>query len=323
MIERSGREQRSLLSIQILRAFAALAVTIEHIAGYEFARKYGLPDALPHFTFGAAGVDLFFVISGFVMVYSSDGYFGRPKAPQEFFVRRLARVLPLYWVTTSIILAPVAPIPRPCRGEVFASICGGLLFVRPLAAARRLHGTRPRSGMDIELRDVLLRLLLLRSVVLSCHRCPSSGRHFCDLRRCQSLLSDGESDRILGGTDHPRICVRNDDSPRPTRRRADAPVDRGGRCGARRLGPRRFRLLAHGAARYRIRDSLRLHRWGFGARRSHGKRGTGRTGFEFSRRCVLLALSCASPGNYIAAEKSFRISSIRRRRPGCMPRFWY
>jgi exopolysaccharide production protein ExoZ len=100
----SKHERQSLLSIQVLRACAALAVTIEHIAGYEFARQYGLPDALPHFKFGRAGVDLFFVISGFVMVYASESYFGRPRAPQEFFLRRLARIVPLYWLTTSIVL---------------------------------------------------------------------------------------------------------------------------------------------------------------------------------------------------------------------------
>jgi exopolysaccharide production protein ExoZ len=97
-------QQGTLVSIQVLRAIAALAVTIEHIAGYEFVRQYKLPDALPHFNFGRAGVDLFFVISGFVMVYSSGAYFGRVGGPQEFFLRRLARIAPLYWVTTSIIL---------------------------------------------------------------------------------------------------------------------------------------------------------------------------------------------------------------------------
>jgi exopolysaccharide production protein ExoZ len=104
LIQPTGRERQSLLSIQILRAAAALAVSADHIVGYEFATQYALPDALPHFKFGRAGVDLFFVISGFVMVYSSERYFGRAKAPQEFFLRRLARIVPLYWVTTTIIL---------------------------------------------------------------------------------------------------------------------------------------------------------------------------------------------------------------------------
>jgi exopolysaccharide production protein ExoZ len=97
-------ERQSLLSIQILRAFAALAVTCDHIAGYEFTRQYGLPDALPHVKFGQAGVDLFFVISGLVMVYASDWHFGRARAPQEFALRRLIRIVPLYWAMTTIVL---------------------------------------------------------------------------------------------------------------------------------------------------------------------------------------------------------------------------
>jgi exopolysaccharide production protein ExoZ len=99
-----GHERESLLSLQVLRALAALGVTLDHIVGYEFTRQYGLPDALPRFSIGAAGVDLFFVISGFVMVYSSERFYRRPRAPQEFFLRRLARIVPLYWTTTSIIL---------------------------------------------------------------------------------------------------------------------------------------------------------------------------------------------------------------------------
>jgi exopolysaccharide production protein ExoZ len=104
MIPSSGSTHPTLLSIQVLRAGAALGVTICHIVGYEFTKQYGLPNALPSFTIGNAGVDVFFVISGFVMVYSSQPLFERPKAPQEFFLRRLARIVPLYWITTSIIL---------------------------------------------------------------------------------------------------------------------------------------------------------------------------------------------------------------------------
>jgi len=99
--DQSGR----LVSIQVLRAAAALGVTCAHIVGYEFVRQYQLPDALPAFPIGNLGVDVFFVISGFVMVYTSEPYFGRPRSPQEFFLRRLARIVPLYWATTSIILA--------------------------------------------------------------------------------------------------------------------------------------------------------------------------------------------------------------------------
>jgi exopolysaccharide production protein ExoZ len=94
-----------LVSIQVLRAAAALGVTCTHIVGYEFVRQYQLPETLPAFPIGNFGVDVFFVISGFVMVYASEQYFGRPRGSQEFFLRRLARIVPLYWATTTIILA--------------------------------------------------------------------------------------------------------------------------------------------------------------------------------------------------------------------------
>lgn len=124
-------ERQSLLSIQILRAVAALAVTIEHIAGYEFARQYGLPDALPHFKFGRAGVDLFFVISGLVMVYASESYFGRARAPQEFFLRRLARIVPVYWATTTIVLVYLLLQYRDLARANFSleSVAASYLFI--------------------------------------------------------------------------------------------------------------------------------------------------------------------------------------------------
>jgi exopolysaccharide production protein ExoZ len=124
-------ERQSLLSIQILRAFAALAVTCDHIAGYEFTRQYGLPDALPHVKFGGAGVDLFFVISGLVMVYASDSYFGRARAPQEFFLRRLVRIVPLYWAMTTIVLVYLFLQYRDLARANFspASVVASYLFI--------------------------------------------------------------------------------------------------------------------------------------------------------------------------------------------------
>jgi len=127
----SEHERQSLLSIQVLRALAALSVAFDHVARYEFGRQYGLPDALPSFEIGNVGVDLFFVISGFVMVYSSGGFFGRARAPQEFFLRRLARIVPLYWLTTSIVLAYLLLQYRDLARANFslASVVASYLFV--------------------------------------------------------------------------------------------------------------------------------------------------------------------------------------------------
>jgi peptidoglycan/LPS O-acetylase OafA/YrhL len=98
-------EKRGLTSIQGLRAVAAVAVVLAHIVGYELGKQLAIPNPLPGAEYGGAGVDLFFVISGFVMVYASERFFRRAAGPLEFFLRRLARIVPLYWATTSIILA--------------------------------------------------------------------------------------------------------------------------------------------------------------------------------------------------------------------------
>ena len=58
-------------SIQFLRGFAALAVVIHHTGGY--VKRYYEPTLLfkDGLSIGFAGVDLFFVISGFIIHFTS------------------------------------------------------------------------------------------------------------------------------------------------------------------------------------------------------------------------------------------------------------
>jgi peptidoglycan/LPS O-acetylase OafA/YrhL len=95
----------SLVSIQALRAIAALLVFWGHAIN---AVTLEVPADFPHL-YGPFGVDIFFVISGFVMVYSSEGLFGQPGAPIKFFARRIARIVPLYWAATAILVWFVVP----------------------------------------------------------------------------------------------------------------------------------------------------------------------------------------------------------------------
>ncbi len=81
-----------LLSIQALRALAALAVVAYH----------ALQWADGGFDVGRAGVDVFFVISGFIMWHVTAG---RAVAPLDFLWRRATRVAPLYWLATLGVLA--------------------------------------------------------------------------------------------------------------------------------------------------------------------------------------------------------------------------
>ncbi|WP_349507005.1 acyltransferase family protein, partial [Agrobacterium pusense] len=51
-----------------------------------------------------AGVDLFFVISGFVIVYASQSNFTKSGGRSAFLLRRLIRIVPLYWFALTLRL---------------------------------------------------------------------------------------------------------------------------------------------------------------------------------------------------------------------------
>ena len=107
-----------LASIQFLRAVAALSVARAHIdrdardlaaqGGWNYVNAWPLPLD--------AGVDLFFVISGFVMVYASQNLFGKPRAPLIFFARRLARIVPVYWACTVAFVGVAFVLPGLVNG---------------------------------------------------------------------------------------------------------------------------------------------------------------------------------------------------------------
>ena len=112
-----------ILSIQYLRAIAALMVVWHHAAG----QVSGMSAQVPYM-FGTSGVDLFFVISGFIMVVTTSGSSTRPV---DFWRRRIVRVVPLYWLLTlaMVAVALVAPgLFKTLRVEPGALI-RSLLFI--------------------------------------------------------------------------------------------------------------------------------------------------------------------------------------------------
>ena len=90
-------ESQKIESIQALRGVAAMAVVALHAMAIE--RKYSGGDVLlpDWFRFGESGVDLFFVISGFVMVTVTRGRFGRLHEVLRFAWSRVTRIYPTYW----------------------------------------------------------------------------------------------------------------------------------------------------------------------------------------------------------------------------------
>ncbi len=115
---------RQLRSVQILRAIAALFVVAFH-ATVLWHDRFD-PSVRP-WQEGNAGVDLFFVISGFIMVWSSTRLVGLADGWWRFLVLRLVRITPMYWLATAAKLAAVAAFPamalhtRPTGWNIAAS----------------------------------------------------------------------------------------------------------------------------------------------------------------------------------------------------------
>lgn len=117
---------RKFHSVQALRALAAFSVALTHILYNALGMAPGagsvraLYGAMPW----GAGVDIFFVISGFVVIHASRSFFAAAGAAQRFIQRRLARIVPLYWLMTSLLLAEMTFMPDAVNGPI-----GGIGFI--------------------------------------------------------------------------------------------------------------------------------------------------------------------------------------------------
>jgi len=91
----AGKETFKIESLQYLRAIAAANVVLCHLS----ATLTGRQGARLLFDGGRYGVDLFFVISGFVMLYTTAG---RSTLPGQFFLKRCVRIVPIYFILTTV-----------------------------------------------------------------------------------------------------------------------------------------------------------------------------------------------------------------------------
>jgi len=82
-----------------MRGIAAVLVVLLHISTKWAQFGRGTTEG---FALGNAGVDLFFIISGYIMCFSTDG---RRLNFNRFMLLRIQRIMPFYWLTTTIALA--------------------------------------------------------------------------------------------------------------------------------------------------------------------------------------------------------------------------
>lgn len=115
-------------NLQVLRAFAAILVVLYHTA--EVAAMYGFqPNLFQQLrSFGAAGVDLFFVLSGFLMVLVQHR---SPRSAADFLRSRILRIVPPYWFVTIVWCVFLLLLPQVFRESRFETehALSSLLFI--------------------------------------------------------------------------------------------------------------------------------------------------------------------------------------------------
>ncbi|MGL4420416.1 MAG: acyltransferase family protein, partial [Gemmataceae bacterium] len=91
-----------LRNVQALRGLACLFVVLYHVAGWEQLVWPRIPVFGFYRYFGFAGVDLFFVLSGFIITHAHWKQIGQPRHLPTYLYRRLSRIYPVYWLALGL-----------------------------------------------------------------------------------------------------------------------------------------------------------------------------------------------------------------------------
>ena len=89
-----------LTNIQILRAIAAINVIIAHSIYFAISNNFNSSFALFFKDWGTNGVDIFFVISGFIIYYIHKR---NNRSGFDFILQRMKRIIPLYWFYSLVL----------------------------------------------------------------------------------------------------------------------------------------------------------------------------------------------------------------------------
>lgn len=152
---------------------AALSVAFTHTLHDVISRDgdpAGWLAAAQRFMPWHAGVDLFFVISGFVMIHASAPLFGQPGAALVFLRRRLARIVPLYWLATTLFLLTLGLARHEIHGDIGGPfyVAASYLFIpmaRPDGVMQPAYGLGWTLNYEMFFYLCLTPLLFLRRQV--------------------------------------------------------------------------------------------------------------------------------------------------------------
>ena len=101
----SVRRAEKLNSLELGRGLAALFVLLYHYKGISTKYTGTIPSLAGPFVGGHAGVEYFFVLSGFIIFFVHNRDIGNISVLAAFFLKRAIRIIPMYWIVVTILLA--------------------------------------------------------------------------------------------------------------------------------------------------------------------------------------------------------------------------
>jgi len=106
----SSTPHKKLNLLQVYRGIAAVLVVMVHLTNMS-AERLNQVVFFNLFQGGWSGVDYFFVLSGFIMVYVHRSAIGKKDQLKSFLVKRAVRIYPIYWIITLTVLCLFLVIP--------------------------------------------------------------------------------------------------------------------------------------------------------------------------------------------------------------------
>ena len=103
-----------ITSLQVYRGIAAILVMLYHVTD-QSPSKFGVVFLQNSFLFGFIGVDFFFVLSGFIILYVHNQNIGNPKELRSYLIKRFIRLFPIYWSVAFIKIVTIYLIPSSAK----------------------------------------------------------------------------------------------------------------------------------------------------------------------------------------------------------------
>ncbi len=150
-----------LTSLDLLRFLAAAAVVLFHF-GYRYWTAGNAPIAAlePIARYGFLGVDVFFVLSGFVVLRSAEG-----RSPGKFVRGRILRLYPEFWLAVLLAAAVYHLAPGDFGGTPpLLRVLGNLTMIPTFIGVTEIDGVYWTLAVEVKFYFLLWALLLLRQM---------------------------------------------------------------------------------------------------------------------------------------------------------------